>query len=154
VQGLSRRIFLGLSAAAFCAAGAAAPTLAPGHAGTPATVSQESEEQAESEVRLGVRGGRGARAGRTVRYRFTVRNTGPVAVHSVRVTSRLPRTLKHLRGGRFGSAKRIVAFSLGRIASGGVRSRVMVARVAEDFEMGGRIALRAIVTATAVTETP
>lgn len=154
MQGLSRRIFLGLSAAAFCAAGAAAPTLAPGHAGTPATVSQESEEQAESEVRLGVRGGRGARAGRTVRYRFTVRNTGPVAVESVRVTSRLPRSLKHLRGGRFGSAKRIVVFSLGRIAPGRVRSRLLVARVAEDVELDGRIALRANVTARAVSETP
>jgi len=154
VQGLSRRVVLGLSAAALCAAGAAAPGLAPGHAGAPVAVSQESEDPNESTVRLAVRGGRGAEAGETVRYRFTVRNAGSSAVESVRVTSRLPRSLKHLRGGRFGSARRIVAFSLGRIESGGVRSRLLVARVADDFERDGRIALRAKVTATEVTEAP
>jgi len=154
VQGPSRRVFLGLLAAALCAAGAAAPTPAPGYPGTLATVSQESEEQDESEVRLGVRGGRGARAGELVRYRFTVRNTGPVAVDSVRVASRLPRSLKHVRGGRFGSARRIVAFSLGRIASGRSRSRLLVARVAEDFDSEGRIVLRANVTARSAPRTP
>lgn len=152
MQGLTRRILLGLSAAALCAGGAV-PALALGYTGAPATVSQGGEDD-QSKVRLSVRGGRGAEAGKTVRYRFTVRNTGRVAVDSVRVSSRLPRSLKHLRGGRFGSTKRTVAFSLGRIPPGRVRSRVMVARVAEDFEPGGRIALRARVTARSVSDAP
>jgi len=140
VRGLSQRVVLCLSAAALCTAGAV-PALA-----------QESEDDTKDDVRLSVSGGRGAQAGKPVRYRFTVRNNGRVAVDSVRVSSRLPRSLKYMRGGRFGSAQRIVAFSLGRIEPGRGQSRVLVARVAKDFEADSRIVLRAKVTARALAE--
>lgn len=128
MQGFSRRIALGLSAAALCAAGAV-PALA--------------QDDTESELRLRVTGGRGAEAGATVRYRFTVRNIGRVPLDSVRVTTRLPRSLKYVRGGEFRSAKRTVLFPLGRIAPGRVRSRLLVARVADNAKADGRIGLRA-----------
>lgn len=152
MQGLSRRIVLGLSAAALCAAGAV-PAFALGDAGARPVVSQSGEEDAKPKVRLSVRGGRDAQAGKGVRYRFSVRNTGRIAVTSVRVSTRLPRSLNHLRGGSFRAARRTVVFSLGRIAPGRVRSRLMVARVAEDFEADGRIELRAKVSARTASDT-
>ena len=151
MQGFSRRIVLGLSAAALCAA-AAVPAFALGDAGTRPLASQSGEDEARPTVRLTVRGGRGAEAGKGVRYRFTVRNTGRIALASVRVSTRLPRSLKHLRGGTFRSATRTVVFSLGRLPPGLVRSRVMVARVADDFEDDSRIELRAKVSGRPATD--
>ena len=142
---------LGLSAAALCAA-AAVPAFALGDAGARAVVSQSGEEEAESKVRLTVRGGRDARAGEGVRYRFSVRNTGRIALTTVRVSTRLPRSLKYLRGGTFRAATRTVVFSLGRLPPGLVRSRVMVARVADDFEDDSRIELRAKVSGRPATD--
>jgi uncharacterized repeat protein (TIGR01451 family) len=137
VQGLSRHVALGLSAAALCAAGA-----------VPALAQDEPEaEQPEAKVRISVKGGRGAEPGATVRYRFTVRNVGRVALDSVRATTRLPRSLEYLRGGEFRSARRTVLFPLGRIAPGRVRSRLLVVRVADDADPDGRIELRAKVVA-------
>lgn len=145
MQGFSRRLVLGLSAAAVCAAGAA-PAFALGDAGTRPVASQSGEEEDKPQIRLSVRGGRGVSAGEEVRYRFSVRNAGPSAVRSVRVTTRLPRSLKHVRGGRRGAARKVV-FSLGRIAPGRSRSRLLVARVADDIESTDRIRLRAQVSA-------
>lgn len=152
MQGLSRRVVLGLSAAALCAAGAV-PALALGDAGPRPLVSRYGQDDARPKVRLSVRGGRGAQAGEGVRYRFSVRNTGRIAFASARVSTRLPRSLKHLRGGSFRAATRTVVFSLGRIVPGRVRSRLMVARVAEDFEADGRIELRAKVLARPASDT-
>jgi uncharacterized repeat protein (TIGR01451 family) len=129
VQGLSRHVALGLSAAALCAAGAV-----PAHA--------QEEPEPEAKVRITVKGGRGAEPGATVRYRFTVRNVGRVALQSVRATTRLPRSLKYLRGGEFRPARRTVLFRLGRLAPGRARSRVLVLRVA-DADLDGPIKLRA-----------
>jgi hypothetical protein len=106
----------------------------------------EAKEPA-AKVRISVRGGRGAEPGAAVRYRFTVRNVGRVALDPVRASTRLPRSLEYLRGGEFRSAKRTVVFPLGRIAPGRVRSRLLVARVADDADPDGRIELRARVVA-------
>ena len=103
-----------------------------------------------AKVRLSLTGGGEPRAGEEVRYRFSVRNTGRVALESVRVSTRLPRSLEYRRGGRFRSSTRTVTFTLGRLAPGRVRSRVLVARVAESFKSGRRIELQSRVSARPV----
>ena len=111
-----------------------------------------AQDEPEAKIRISVKGGRGAEAGDTVRYRFSVRNVGRLALDSVRATTRLPRSLKFLRGGEFRSAKRLVLFPLGRIAPGRVRSRILVVRVADDVEPDGRIELHAKVSARPVSD--
>jgi uncharacterized repeat protein (TIGR01451 family) len=128
---------------------AALPAFAFGRAPLPA-ISQTGEDEDDADVQLNVTGGRNAEPGKGVRYRFRVRNTGQVPLSDVSVSTRLPRTLEHLRGGRFRAARRTVVFSLGRIAPGGARSRLLVARVAEAGDPERRIVLRARVEARPV----
>jgi len=52
-----------------------------------------------------------------------------VPASGVRVRVRLPRLLKHLRGGRRSEGSRMVTFTLGRVAPGKGRSRALSARV-------------------------
>ncbi len=145
MQGRSWRIVVGLSVAAVCAV-AAVPGFASGQADG-SLFSQAGDNEPEADLRLRVRGGRDPQPGKGVRFRFSVRNTGDVALSLVRVSTRLPRTLTHLRGGRFRPGRRTVVFALGRIPAGAVRSRLMVARVADDFDPSRRITLVARVKA-------
>jgi Domain of unknown function DUF11 len=143
VQGISRAVVLVLSAAALSVA-AVGPAAALGGTAPRAFVSQD---EAEADVRFNVTGGRNAQPGKGVRFRFRVRNTGRVAFRSVRVSTRLPRTLKHVRGGRYRPATRTVEFALGPLPPGRAQSRLLVARVAEGSDPSRQIVLRATVEA-------
>lgn len=99
-----------------------------------------------AKLKLRVRGGRGARPGRRVRYRFGVRNVGSAPAEAVKVRVRLPRLLKHLRGGRRRKGSRVVTFSLGRIAPGKGKSRALKARVKPTAPGGTQLKVRAKVS--------
>lgn len=103
-------------------------------------------------LHLTIGGGKGAREGATIRYRLGVRNKGSVAADRVRVRARLPRSLKHRRGGRLGSRGRTVVFSLGRLAPRRARSRLMIVRVGDDIDPDKRIVVRASVTGRTVSD--
>jgi len=75
-----------------------------------------------------------------------VRNLGSATARAVRVRVRLPRTLKHLKGGRRRKGSRTVVMSLGNIGAGKGRSRAISARVTRVARAGRKITLRARVT--------
>lgn len=120
------------------------PSQTAGPAGQAGT--QSTRQAGRPRLRLRVRGGKGARRGRRVRYRFGVRNLGSATARAVRVRVRLPRTLKHLKGGRRRKGSRTVVMSLGNIGAGKGRSRAISARVTRVARAGRKITLRARVT--------
>ena len=123
--------------------GAAAPALCDKR---PSTTGQScASRQGRPKLKLRVRGGRGARPGRKVRYRFGVRNVGSALAGDVKVRVRLPRLLKHVRGGRRVKGSRVVTLSLGRILPGKGRSRALSARVKPKAK-GKEIVVRAKVS--------
>ena len=80
-------------------------------------------------LKVRVRGGRRARAGQRAYFRVAVRNIGDTAATGVKVRVRLPKRLKHLKGGRRRKGSRTVVFSFGRLDAGKVESKRMTTRV-------------------------
>ncbi len=83
-------------------------------------------------ARLSVRvsdGRRRARPGATLRYRIRVRNRSNTTARNVRLKVRLPRALRHLRGGRRKRGSRTVTYKLRPILKGKVRQVRLRARV-------------------------
>ena len=83
-------------------------------------------------ARLSVRvsdGRRRARPGETLRYRIRVRNRSNTTARNVKLKVRLPRALRHLRGGRRKRGSRTVTYKLRPIRKGKVRQVRLRARV-------------------------
>ena len=131
-------------AAVIAAFAFAIPAIAP--AAQPSSASQVAQDSQTDRpaLKIRVRGGEGAFSGARVRYRFIVSNAGTAAADDVKVHVRLPRLLRHLRGGRR-LGPHAVVLNLGRIAPSGARSQALSARVGPDAA-GRKIIVRARTT--------
>ena len=113
----------------------------------PARAKCPSGKAAKRLARLRVRvsdGRRRARPGETLRYRIRVRNRSNTTARNVKLKVRLPRALRHLRGGRRKRGSRTVTYRLRPIRKG--KSRLV--RLRTRVRPGTR-AVKVVVTARA-----